>query len=119
MKIVQAGVVTLALAVMPVSVWGAEENLTRSFTDGNKLHMYCQGSHDICASYITGVADTLFMNGGTTVTGGRNCLPNGVTIFQIKDVVKAFLTAHPEKRHLAAASLVETALAEAFPCPTH
>ncbi len=116
MKIVQAGVVTLALAVMPVSVWGVE---MLSSTDGNNLHMYCQRSHDACSAYIMGVADTMLSNNGIPVNGWLICLPNGVTPVQVEDVVKASLTTHPEKRHKAAASLVQAALAEAFPCPTH
>lgn len=114
MRIVQAGAVTLALALVPVSVWGVP-----MFTDGNQLHSDCQRDFHACSSYVRGVADTMLGNQGTPVMGWLACIPKGVTVGQMTDVVKASLTNHPEERHLGASSLVAAALAESFPCPTH
>jgi hypothetical protein len=50
------------------------------------------------------------------VLGEVECADKNVTLKQMFDVVTRYLAAYPETRHLAAASLVAHALAEAFPC---
>ena len=79
------------------------------FVDGNKLFSDCEGQSGggdsawgVCVGYVMGAADA-----SETI-----CLPNGVTVGQVRDVVTMYLRNHPERRHYAASSLVETALKE-------
>ena len=44
------------------------------------------------------------------------CVPGGVAIRQLRDVVVKHLEAHPERRDSDAAALVGVALATAYPC---
>lgn len=89
------------------------------FQSGNTLYGICQNNNEIdtryydCLGYTSGIADTLLSN---TIDGWRVCLNPEVTRRQVKDVVTQFLVTHPEFRHLAASSLVEHALSNAFPC---
>lgn len=93
---------------------------------GNDLQGYCTdarpGADGFCFGYIIGAIDGLISGVRHTGTGATPadvlgiCIPNGVTKGQIRDVVLAFLTDHPEKRHEVAPVLVRGALAAAFPC---
>jgi hypothetical protein len=87
------------------------------FESGNSLIEYCRDTSKVgkayCYGYIAGVADAME---GDPLLGWRTCLPDGVTVGQIGDVVKAWLGSHPEDRHFVADELVDEALAEAFPC---
>lgn len=95
-------------------------NALAGFMTGNEVLEDCRNKEDsyfnsgYCTGYISGVYDVL--SAGDSVIGWRSCPPLGVTVGQVTDVVKAWLEARPEKRHLAASSLVANALAEAFPC---
>ena len=46
------------------------------------------------------------------------CAPSSSTYGQAHDIVLAYLRKHPEQRHLRTNSLVQSALWEAFPCPS-
>jgi hypothetical protein len=104
-----------------------------TFEDGNELFSRCEGyrtqsaSPDerlrfhYCHAYVKGVADSLAMfkaisEGalGTKVIG--YCPPERTNSHQVTSVAANYLRDYPEKRHLAAASLVANALAEKFPC---
>lgn len=113
MRMLQAGIVALALGVLPTS----ESVSVEMYLSGNDLHEECRPTArgSLCTGYILGVADA--MQGYTALGEWRMCSSKNVNSVQVVDVVKAFLTAHPEIRHFAAASLVAKALAEAFPCP--
>lgn len=93
--------------------------VSAGFDTGNTLHEQCQDgsgfSSGICMGYAVGVADAMMKK--RKLLGYQACFPKGVTRAQVMDVVMAWLTKHPEKRHLAAWSLVIVALDEAFPCP--
>ena len=87
-----------------------------AFYDGNALFADCDKGDEyntlewrLCSGYITGVAEAL--------PGQVFCLPATASVGQIRDTVKLWLKDHPEKRHLAASSLVVNALKEKFPCP--
>jgi hypothetical protein len=45
------------------------------------------------------------------------CLPSGVTIEQLRDIVLMDIKSHPEMRHNRAAFYIETSLATSFVCP--
>jgi hypothetical protein len=81
---------------------------------GNALYVACShGNVHFCAGYIAAIDDAARDD---ALSGHRACPPPGMPLGQEIDVVKRFLTAHPEKRHFSASSLVIDALAEAFPC---
>src|SRR5262245_45856614 len=104
-----------------------------TFTDGNELFDACEGfrtqgtlSPDeimrfrYCEGYIVAVADTLAsLKTGLRASTGKSvkyCPPKGADSHQLTSVVVNYLRDSPEKRHLAAASLVTNALAKGFPC---
>lgn len=104
-----------AVLVMALMVWGS---VTCEAFTGNELHNDLSGCAGTATAnkdmmpcirgtgYVWGVADALWFPGA---------YPAGVTYPQIVDVVKAYLSNHPEKRHQVAANLVIEAIAEAFP----
>jgi hypothetical protein len=104
-----------------------------TFTDGNQLFDACEGfrtqgslSPDeiirfrYCEAYIVAVADTLaWLKTGLRASTGKTvkyCPPKGTDSRQLTSVTVNYLRDYPEKRHLAAASLVANALAKSFPC---
>jgi hypothetical protein len=64
-----------------------------------------------CSQYILGVMDSQYLK----KTQGF-CDPPKITTVQAHDIVKNYLTKHPESRQGPAAKLVIRALAEAWPC---
>lgn len=60
------------------------------------------------AGYIKGVEDSL--------NGEDFCVPLGILVGQVIDVVFRYLDTHPDQRPLSAHLLVTTALKEKFPC---
>ena len=85
-----------------------------TYRNGNQLYSDCKtggSTEQICYGYIMGVADVLAGQGANTV-----CVPQEVTANQLVDVVKKYMTDHPEFRHLSGPSEVTEALAEAFGC---
>ena len=101
-----AMLIPLLLAVTPATFFGT----------GNDLQTCNQISgpdeERICLAYTKGVLDGVLLYAKTAL-----CIPQGVTLSQILDIVKLELRDHPESRHYTAASLVVVALAKAFPCP--
>jgi len=90
----------------------AMRTTTTGFEDGNTLYAKCNENQRIyCMGYVTGVADLLQ---GQNTNGV--CLPQGVVVGQLVDVVKKFLKEHPETRHFTATSEIQVALEGAFPC---
>jgi hypothetical protein len=60
-----------------------------------------------CRAYIMGVSDT----------SGRLNIPPNTEAAQLREIVVAYLTAHPETREKSAASLVIAALYKFYPAP--
>ena len=105
---------------------------TADFYDGKMLLQDCQGGDDqqetqnfaglsqwgTCVGYIAAVVDT--MSNASLTAGSVNaqqlCVSEHVQLSQLKDIVRRWLSDHPEKRHLAASFLVFQALKEKFPC---
>ena len=90
-----------------------------TFENGNKLYSDLTAPNEeqrlFAMGFIIGVADA-GGGGEFVVVGWQYCVPTQSTMGQIRDVVRQFLEAHPEKRHMAAAGLVGEALQGAFPC---
>jgi hypothetical protein len=93
--------------------------------DGNELYAQLQARNKIisgqasivatdvvlanyAAGYIKGVVDSL--------NGEEFCVPSGILVGQIADVVFLYLDTHPEQRHASAHQLAMTALKEKFAC---
>jgi hypothetical protein len=98
-----------------------------SATTGNDLLKHCGASNEgdvktamyiaACTSYLSGVWNTLKMFEEDNVVGFAKCIPDGVTVDQVRDVVIKRLKDNPKDRHWYAAAHVMYAMAEAWPCP--
>jgi hypothetical protein len=89
------------------------------FETGNRLYANCLGGDSqqrFCEGFIVAVADELRVAYASFAPKAYLCIPGDVAVQQLKDVVVLYLERHPEERHLSAASLVSTALVDAFPC---
>ena len=53
--------------------------------------------------------------GDTNFIKKTACVPSGVTLGQMKDIVQKFMQDNPEKLHLTAATAVVVSMKEAFP----
>ena len=86
-----------------------------SFESGNSLLSACEDPNQAprCGGYVAGAADVLAEQNTSKI-----CRPVEVSIQQLADVVKKYLTDHPETRHYAATVQIFAALRAAFPCPT-
>jgi hypothetical protein len=98
-----------------------------SFVNGNELLGRCTSESGfdsgLCRGYLQGIVDASVALATWEFKqddGGRRpgtCLPNDVTVGQVVDVWLKYAKEHPEKRHLAAASLTLNAFEDAWPCP--
>ena len=59
-----------------------------------------------CSIYIYGVWST-----------GKNCVPTGVILGQVRNVIVRYLEANSQNRHWPAMILVREAIQQAWPCP--
>jgi hypothetical protein len=88
-----------------------------SFFNGNQLYEMCSRttgtSIGMCLAYIDGVVDEF--GWARRQTGLADCLPSVVTGRQLRDLVVQWLTSHPADRADEAESLVQGAIAEAWP----
>jgi hypothetical protein len=119
-------VVTVATALSATSA-----HAEHWFWDGQKLYEVCQNfrqrsESDLhfgeCLGYVTGAIDALVDRQPTPAETKylhepRFCLPKEIRGFTLVDIVKQYLTNHPEKRHLTASYLITSALLESYPCP--
>ena len=88
--------------------------------DGNWLYRACKERNSkreffdagLCIGFVIASSSTL----GTFLPQSI-CLPKGVQIGQLTDVVFQFLEEHPKYRHEPAAALVSWSLQLNFPCP--
>jgi hypothetical protein len=122
---------TLAAALLSLSAFtanaqDANNNLVRSFWNGNQMYEFCSRTDDntangristtACQAYIAGVVDAYFAN---ETVQGHWCLfalPKAVTLKQLQDVVTRHLRERAEIRHYSAYSVVVMALQAGFPC---
>ena len=68
-----------------------------------------QGMQMYPTGYIIGIADAF--------NGGSHCIPEGVQVRQVRDVVKNFLEQTPEIRHRPGDVIVYVILKNTWPCP--
>ena len=92
------------------------------FYNGNRLWTACGSTTDgeppdICTSYVMGAVDSVLSAQDAGAMAKRICLPAQISGGQLADVVRRYLSEHPEARHYTAASVLWTSLNRAFPCP--
>lgn len=103
-------VIALTMAAMATS----GHAVAASFWTAQRLKDLCQNhrgtfNNGVCMGFVVGVVDSL--------SGKRlACLPKGVNVGQVIDVVEKHLKDHPEKGHLSAESVVEVSLLQIWPC---
>jgi hypothetical protein len=95
----------LMISAMNVNAW---------FFTGDDIQSMCNqppegAGSSVCLGYIAGVVDAL---GGT-----HFCLSKGVTVGQLRAIVKKYIDNNLERLHLDATVLTTLALKESFPCP--
>jgi hypothetical protein len=105
------------LAALMAAMMSVTAGARADFQDGNSLYAQCTSAlkYDdaYCLGYIAGITDVMSHD---PVAGRTACEPEHATAGQVQDIVRLYLTKHPEQRHYAAESLVAHALAAAFPC---
>src|SRR4029077_12249244 len=105
-----AGLVILVVLSLPTHAALAQKQnlMSGAFVSGNTLYKSCAGSiagdREYCLAYVLGVSDAmeLAIASGTPIGGWDACMPTGpagATAAQARDVVKNYLTAHPESGH--------------------
>jgi hypothetical protein len=83
------------------------------FLSGNELYQKCTAEavgKSYCVGYVTGIADVMQISKSL-------CVPDGVTVGQMVDVIVKYLRDHPEKRHYSVAAATFNTLSQTFPCP--
>jgi hypothetical protein len=118
MRRLLAGVAVAAASIF-ASI-SAHAQVGTSVADGNLLYKQCTTPNEesfgqgVCRGYVMGLYDAMLH--GASIEGWSPCIPAGVTVGQVVDAARQFLTSHPERRDMEAAALVAEALAKAFPC---
>jgi hypothetical protein len=124
-NLIPAGLAVVGL----LSLAAPTEAIAVEAWNGNQLYTACTSDAlefvFACKSYIIGVGDLLDLarqyskthaKPAAAVVGGWHvCMPL-IDPEQAIDIVKNYLTAHPEERHYGAADIVAKALQQAFPC---
>ena len=93
------------------------------FQDGNRLLDACKGQlgfgrdwlHEqgLCYGHLAAVSDILAYQ---AVGDFRSCVPPGVNLMQLEDIVERGLENVPATRHRGGAGLVAVILSRAVPC---
>jgi hypothetical protein len=91
------------LIVLPVNA---------NYLSGNELKARCVSDNYVnsgmCMGYITGVVDSY--------NNFVFCIPTGVTIGQMKDILKKYMDENPAKLHESAVDIVASAMKKDFSC---
>jgi hypothetical protein len=104
---------------------GASANAEELRIDGNELLQDCTAvspgnpsgmfGPEWCYGYLMGLNDMRVLS-RTFPNLTAYCIPEGVTMAQVKSVVMKYLQEHPEELHYPSVRLVNSALSQAFPC---
>jgi hypothetical protein len=104
---------------------GASANAEEVRGDGKELLQYCTESSPRdplgpvkaawCVGYLLGIDDMRRFS-ATLPHRSTDCMPEGVTMAQMKEIVVNYLQEHPEELRYSSAVLVHNALKHAFPC---
>lgn len=97
----------------------------RTFVDGDDLLQYCdsmapepmRSKHRYyCSGFITGVVD-MDATSHAVIDVGLICIPEGVPVSALTNIVVAYLKRDSKRRSENGASAVLGALGDVFPCP--
>jgi hypothetical protein len=81
------------------------------YYNGNEIYKHCGTNQPFVNGFVAGAFDRSSLD-----QAQGYCAPEAGTLGQIADIFCQYLAKHPEKRHVAGADLLNTALAEAWPC---
>lgn len=121
-------VVVLAAVLAILADARAENPAGGLRSGGDMLYAHCLSSdtyaRGMCLGYVEGIADAgeqqalagASASGASTLGIWRWCIPTGAASGQAREIVVKFLRENPAQRHLAAASIVASALQRAWPC---
>ena len=117
----------LCLVLVAGDAFGVEVS---AYASGNELLGWCKEAEKVaddgsgapvhagqCYGYLKATHDGYATwRAWGHISSDRHCIPESVTVGQLRRIVVKFLEAHPEQLHLLAGSLVLNAYQEAFPC---
>jgi hypothetical protein len=93
----------------------------RFYVSINTLYGWCKPYEigepsigSLCEGYLNAIADIL--SDGTSIHGSRACIPEGVELIEIRDVVLGTIDNAPDTRGMGAHGWVAQAIASAYPC---
>lgn len=109
-KLIAAG--CLSLAAMSVSAQGVTYYIGNQLMEWNSSNTAFDKGRFM--GYVVGIVDAKSRGWEST---RLSCVPSGVTVRQLQEVVRKYLKQNPQEWHLEADLLVTFAMMEAFPCP--
>ena len=112
--------VALAFALATLSPGAAKP--IPAFMQAGKLEALCdaeavQGDAELCAGYILGSVDQVLAE--QDIWGRRRsvlCLPEDISVDQLKSTILPYMQQKPDQSSLAAATLIAAALKASYPC---
>ena len=111
---------TLALQAPPAAAVGAAEGGVRGFIVGGRLNAWCTREDPLdveaCYSYLRAVFDTLATLGAEGAGATVACIPDRISIGELRTVVTRYLAADAGRLRLQAALVVREALADGYDC---
>jgi hypothetical protein len=108
-------VVALTSAIIATPLWIAAADNAPALLTGSQLMDACKRSDaygGYCGGYVAGMADSMTAKRPHPAA----CFPHRVAAEQLVNVVKLYLSQHPEKSHFGAFEGIFLALQSAFPC---
>jgi Rap1a immunity proteins len=103
-----------------VAVYPTPSTPPNDLIEGNGLLEACTSRQPLqgamCIGYIRGVIDGENMMGTALNKRPLVCLPQGVTLGQVEDVIVKYLKDNPAERNKPSAGLIGIAAASAWPC---
>ncbi len=106
------------IALMTVSAYPRAAKAI--FFNGKDLLKHCEDESafkkGLCIGFIAGASDSAEFTLSVFDKSISLCIPEAVTVGQVKLVVNKYLKANPESLHESAAMSVALAIREAWPC---
>lgn len=114
MKVLLAMALAAAPATVPVT----------GFMTAERLEQHCLaapgdpgGLSDVCIGYLAGSIDQILVRlAPMGLTTQPICLPSNLTLGEVRSTFLSYVRTHSEVRPLAAADVIEDAVAVAYPC---
>lgn len=99
----------------------AKADVFENTQTGNGLLGLCRSSDNsremlACYSYLKGTLDGWLTSENTFRNEPSFCIPKGVTLIQLRDILVRWLDDNPERRHAEGSALIVNAIVRSFPC---